>query len=118
MNIQQSLVFTIAEKLALVSAINSVIVADDLIHQAELTLLNQLMLRIDFDTNFILQARSITDEQRLLIVKSLSEDKKKVLAEILDEVANSDGFVHEKEMELILGICTAMGVCTEVQSSL
>lgn len=114
MNTQQSLVFTIAEKLALVNAINSVIVADSLIHKAELAILNQLMHRIDFDSNFILQARNLTDEQRLLIVKDMSEEKKKALAEILDEVANSDGFVHEKEMELILGICTAMGICKEV----
>lgn len=117
MNTQQSLVFTIAEKLALVNAINSVIVADKLIHKAELAILNQLMQRIDFDTNFIVQARNITDEQRLLIVKGMSEDKKKALAEILDEVAKADGFVHEKEMELILGICAAMGICMEVRAT-
>lgn len=116
MNTQQPLVFTIAEKLALVNAINSVIVADELIHKAELSLLHQLMRRIDFDSNFILQARNITDEQRLLIVKSMSNAKKKALAEILDEVANSDGYFHEKEMKLILGICTAMGICTEAET--
>lgn len=114
MNTSESLVFTIAEKLALVNAINSVIVADELIHKAELAIMNKLMQRIDFDSNFILQARNITDEQRLLIVKGMPEDKKKALAEILDEVANSDGFVHEKEMELILGICSAMDICKEV----
>ncbi len=116
MNIHQSMAFTIAEKLALVNAINSVIVADNLIHKAELTLLNELMHRIDFDSNFISQARSITEEQRLFIVKGMPEAKKKALAEILDEVANSDGYVHEKEMELILGICSAMGICNEVQT--
>lgn len=110
----QSLAFNIAEKLALVNAIDSVIVADEFIHKAELAVMNQLMQRIDFDSNFIIQARNITDEQRLLIIKGMSEDKKKALAQILNEVANSDGFFHEKEMELILRICTAMGICKEV----
>lgn len=114
----QSLVFTIAEKLAMVNAINSVIVADEFVHKAELAVMNQLMQRIDFDSNFIVQARNITDEQRLLIVKGMSEEKKKALAEILDEVANADGFFHEKEMELILSICTAMGICREVHTKL
>ncbi len=110
----QSLVFNIAEKLALVNAINSVIVADKLIHKAELVVMNQLMQRIDFDSNFIIQARNISDEQGLLIIKAMPADKKMALAKILDEVANADGFFHEKEMELILRICTAMGICKEL----
>ncbi|MFK7814049.1 MAG: TerB family tellurite resistance protein [Maribacter sp.] len=114
--INPSTQFSIAEKLALVNAINSVIIADDCIHKGELTILSQLMKRIDFDSNFILQARNITDEQRLLIVKNMPEDKKKVLIEILDEVANSDGHVHEKESELMLSLSSAMGISLEIQS--
>ena len=114
MNAPTPMAFTIAEKLALVNAINSVIVADELIHKAELAIFNQLMQRLDFDTNFILQARNLTDEQCLIIVKDMSEDKKIALAKILDEVANSDGFVHEKEMEIILDICSAMDISREV----
>lgn len=110
----QTLAFNIAEKLALVNAIDSVIVADEFIHKAELIIMNQLMQSIDFDSNFIIQARNLPDEQCLLIMKGMSEDKKKALAQILNEVANSDGFFHEKEMELILSICTAMGICKEV----
>lgn len=110
----QSLAFNIAEKLAFVHAINSVIVADEFIHKAELSVMNQLMQRIGFDSNFIAQARTITVEQRLLIINGMSKDKKKALAEILNEVAISDGFFHKKEMELILGITTAMGICKEM----
>lgn len=106
--------FTLAEKLALVNAIDSVIIADKLVHQAELVVMNQLMQRIDFDSNFIVQARSITDEQRLLILKGMPEKKKRALASILDEVAEADGYVHEKEVELISSICSAMGICEEL----
>ena len=109
-----SLAFNIAEKLAFVNAINSVIVADEFIHKAELGIMNQLMQRIDFDSNFIVQARNISDEQRLLIINKMPKDKKEALSEILDEVAISDGIYHEKEMELILGICTAMGICKDM----
>lgn len=110
----QSVAFNIAEKLAFVNAINSVIVADEFIHKAELGVMNQLMQRIGFDSNFIVQARTITDEQRLLIINGMSKDKKKALAEILNEVAISDGFFHQKEMKLIVDICTTMGICKEM----
>ncbi|MGF1558342.1 MAG: TerB family tellurite resistance protein [Flavobacteriaceae bacterium] len=109
-----TVMFNIAEKLALVNAIDSVIVADKHIHQAELNIFNQLMQRIDFDSNFIVQARNISKEQGLLILKRMPEEKKKAMAEILDEVANADGFFHEKEMDLILGICEAVGICYEI----
>lgn len=110
----QTIVFNIAEKLALVNAIDSVIVADNYIHKAELTLFNQLMQRIDFDSNFIVQARNISHTQGISILKNMPKDKKKAIAEILDEVAKVDGFVHEKETTLILEICAAIGICPQV----
>ena len=110
--------FSLAEKLAIVQAIDSVILADGTVHKGEINVLSKLMYRIDFDSNFIVQARNISDEQRSSIVKGMSEDKKKALAEILDEVAKADGFVHKKEIALILDICAAMGICMKVHSAL
>lgn len=110
----QTIAFNLAEKLALVNAIDSVIVADEYIHEAELTLFSQLMKRIDFDSNFIIHARNITTEQSLTILKAMSEVKKNTVAEILNEVAKVDGFVHKKEVALILGICEAVGIRREV----
>lgn len=102
--------FNIAEKLAIVMAIDSIIVADGLIHNGEIDHLSKLMGRIDFDSNFIVYARNITPEQGMKILKGMSHEKKIALAGILEEVANSDGFVHKKETALIVRITAAMGI--------
>lgn len=102
--------FTVAEKLALVNAIESVIHADELIHQGELNILGHLMQRIDFDSNFIVQARNIELRQGLSILNAMNDTKKKTLTGILKEVAKSDGFVHEKETALIANISSFIGV--------
>ncbi len=98
--------FSIAEKLALVNAIDSVIVADQSIHPAELHFLNQLMNRLDFDSNFIIQARNVPQNHVRSIIMRMPEPKKTALFAILDDVASADGFVHKKELEVIMGIST------------
>jgi len=82
--------FSLAEKLAIVQALDS------------------------FDSNFIVQARIVPKNQGLSILKEMTVEKKKALAIILDEVANSDGHFHEKEMELILNIFTATDIYKEI----
>jgi uncharacterized tellurite resistance protein B-like protein len=67
------------------------------------------MHRIEFDSNFILQARNITHEQAKLILRDMTYEKKKGLAAILDEIAISDGFVHEKETALMTEIYAFIG---------
>jgi uncharacterized tellurite resistance protein B-like protein len=105
--------YSLAEKLAIVQVIDSVILVDGAVHKGEIDVLSQLMSRIDFDSNFILQARNLPPEQGLLILKGMPEKKKQSLALILDEVANSDGHFHKKEMKLILDICSASGIHKE-----
>lgn len=107
--------FTLAEKLAIVHAVDSVIIADGTVHNGELTALGQLMHHIEFDSNFILQARNIAKEQAKLILRDMTYGKKKVLATILDEIAISDGFVHEKETALMTEIFTFIGFGQEVK---
>ncbi|MBD1261489.1 TerB family tellurite resistance protein [Maribacter polysiphoniae] len=102
--------FTIAEKLAIVHAMDSVILADGTVHKGELDALGEMMPRIEFDSNFILQARNIAQEQAKLILRDMSEDKKLELVSILDEIAISDGFVHQKESDLLLEIYSFIGI--------
>ncbi|PHQ62135.1 MAG: hypothetical protein COC08_01880, partial [Maribacter sp.] len=90
--------------------IDSVILVDGQVHKGEINIMGELMKRIDFDSNFIMQARNIGEEQGLSILNNMPQDKKKNLTMILDEVAISDGFVHEKEIALISSICSAMGL--------
>ncbi len=102
--------FSLAEKLAVVQALDALILADGKVHNEEINTLSDLMYRIDFDSNFIVQARNISSEQCALILKAMPKHKKKALAEILEELAISDGFVHEKEADLISNILANLGM--------
>jgi|GEM_PF-920641 len=102
--------FSLVEKFAIVQAVDSVIVADGTIHKGEINALSQLMRRIDFETNFILQARNMSHDQGRLILREMSFEKKETLVNILQEIAVSDGFVHEKESDLMATIFSYIGV--------
>ncbi|MDF4221014.1 MULTISPECIES: TerB family tellurite resistance protein [Maribacter] len=102
--------FDIPEKLAIVHLIDSVIVADGEVHNGEINALSRLMPIIDFDSNFLIQARTIDIDQSVHILKDMSESKKSKLAEILEEVAISDGYIHEKESVVIRHVFSQIGL--------
>ncbi|TVZ16479.1 TerB family tellurite resistance protein [Maribacter sp. MAR_2009_72] len=102
--------FDLSEKLAIVNVIDAVIVADGKIHKGEINALSRLMSIIDFDSNFLIQARTIDTAQSVVILKKMSQDKKNNLAQILEDVALADGFIHEKENDLINYIYNAIGM--------
>jgi len=102
--------FNLAEKLGIVKMIDSVIYADGVVHQGEIGFMGELMKTMDFDSNFILQARNIVNSQSLILLSNMTDEKKQALATILEEVAISDGFKHEKELELLQKIFAVIGV--------
>lgn len=102
--------FNLAEKLAIVRVIDSVIIADGIIHKGEITVLSQLMHKLDFDSSFLIQCRNLEHHQGTLIMKSMSLDKKKNVKEILEKVAIADGFVHLKEKDLLLKVYSQIGL--------
>ncbi|PKA98697.1 hypothetical protein B0O79_2385 [Flavobacteriaceae bacterium MAR_2009_75] len=104
----QTAAFTLAEKLAMVHAVNAVILADGHVHEGEINALTQLMQHIDFDSNFIMQARNIDSEQAILILKKMSQEKKVNLESILEMTAISDGFKHTSEIDLMTYIFRSM----------
>ncbi|MGJ8735358.1 TerB family tellurite resistance protein [Zobellia laminariae] len=105
---EEKIAFTLAEKLAIVHVINSVILADGHVHDREITALTQLMKEIDFDSNFIMQARNIDGEQAISILKKMTPENKKNLESILERTAISDGFKHTKESSLMAYIFESM----------
>ena len=109
--------FTLAEKLAIVQAVDSVILADGTVHKGEITALHKLMNRLDFDSNFILQARNVDPENGRLILRDMPNDKKEALATILEEMALADGFVHEKEAALISKIFSFVRIGPEFRAA-
>jgi len=104
------IILTLEEKLAIVHAINSVILIDGHVRKGEVNIMGQLMYHLDFDSNFILQARNIESEQVIQILEKMPLEKKKGLVEILEIVAISDGFVHIKEKGLMHHIFNDMGI--------
>lgn len=102
--------FNLAEKLAIVKVIDSVIHADGIVHNGEIDILSKLMYIIDFDSNFLIYSRNIDIEQGTLIMNSMPIDKKKKVKEILEQVAISDGFVHEKEKQLLSKLYSSIGI--------
>lgn len=105
--------FSITEKLAIVQAVDAIILVDGIVHKDEIDALGKLMRRIDFDTNSIMQARNLSANQVKLILKDMSSKKKKALVEILNEMAKADGFFHKKELEFIVNFCIATGIKNE-----
>jgi len=94
----------------MVQIIDAVILADGRVHKGEIIVLGQLMELLDFDSNFLVQARSIETAQSVSILKTMSQDKKMHLAQVLEDVALSDGFVHEKEKNVMNHVFSAIGV--------
>ncbi|WP_405399678.1 hypothetical protein [Maribacter sp. Asnod2-G09] len=90
--------FTKEEKLALVKMVDYVILADSKVDPAEMRYLTQLMDRFTFDSFFVGQARNLNKDKAFKILNQMSLPKKKEVAKLLDEVAISDGFVHDKEL--------------------
>jgi len=101
-----SMEFTREEKLAVVKMVDYVLLADSKVDPTEMNLLTQLMERFSFDSFFIGQARNLNKEKAFKTLRLMSLSKKKTLAQLLDEVAISDGFIHEKE---IIKITEALG---------
>ena len=106
--------FTRGEKLALVKMVDYVILADSKVDPSEMDLLTQLMDRFSFDAFLIGQARNLKKIEALKILAKMSLEKKKILANLLEEVAISDGFVHEKEVLKIMEALDHMGISREL----
>lgn len=102
--------FNLAEKLAIVKAIDEVILVDGRVSYGEVTLLNQILQVLKFDRKLIDEARDITAKESLSILRDMGNSKKHALAVILQEIAAADGLVDERELELMNKIFSEVGI--------
>lgn len=93
--------FDISEKLAIVKVIDALIHADGVVHNGEINAFGKLMEVLDFDANFLIQARFLETEQSISMIRNFSNEKKELLENIMDQVSKADGFVHQKEIEMM-----------------
>lgn len=105
--------FNLAEKIAIVKAIDEVILADGHATASELVFLSQLMNILKFDSDLIEEARKTTGNQGLSIIKAMPENKKNTFIVLLQEMAKADGKVDDLEIDLIQRIISYIGVHME-----
>ena len=105
--------FNLAEKLAIVKDIDRLILADGKVAEGEMIYLGQLMKLLNFDSNFVEEARKFNFKQAHSILKNLSEPKKHSLAIILHEMAYADGEMDRKELKMLFTAFEKIGVKIE-----
>ena len=102
--------FSTVEKMAIIKAIDEVILVDGHIRNSEVQFLEELMRLLKFDYNHITEAREITAVEAMSVLKDMSNKKKKAMAVLLREMANSDGEFSDREYELVLNLLLEAGV--------
>lgn len=102
------------EKLAFVKMVDSIINADEVIHDAEIEIMSQFMQRFEFDNAFIAEAKNQNMDDCLPILISLPTEKKSIIIKMLNVVAISDGFIHKKELAMIQDYCRKIGLCKKI----
>jgi uncharacterized tellurite resistance protein B-like protein len=102
--------YNLAEKLAIVKAIDEVILADGRVSKSEIDFLTQLMQILQFDRVLIEEARKITAKECMHVLKGMPENKKHALGVMLSEMANADGQFSEDEYRLIFNILLEAGI--------
>ncbi|WP_445383259.1 TerB family tellurite resistance protein [Robiginitalea sp. IMCC43444] len=102
--------FNLAEKLAIIKAIDEVLTIDDRIYEGEVFFIRQLSSILKIEMDMIREARKIDATQAMGILRALPEHKKNTLARLLNEAANADGKVAEQEIRLIYRILSDIGV--------
>lgn len=102
--------FNLAEKLAIVKAIDEVILADGKIDDGELAYLAQLITILEFDVALVQEARQLNVTEAKRILRGMTDIKKHALAIMLNEMASADGNVDESEMLVIVAVFHAAGI--------
>jgi uncharacterized tellurite resistance protein B-like protein len=102
--------FNLAEKLAIIKALDEVILADGNVKAGEVRIIDKLTLVLGFPREYIQEARRVDARECMSILKAMPASKKHALTVLLSEVANADGSVDDRELKLITGILEAAGI--------
>ncbi|CAL65931.1 TerB family tellurite resistance protein [Christiangramia forsetii] len=105
--------FNLAEKLAIVKAIDRVILADNKVANAEMAYLGQLMELLNFDSDFVEEARKFNVKQANGILENMGTAKKHSLAIILHEMAYADGEMDKEEIKVLFTVFENAGIKIE-----
>ncbi len=96
------------EKLAVVKAIAETIELDKKYKVGELMYLDELMKTLDFDMQFVEEARDLSSLKAVSTLRSMSEEKKKALIIMIDKMTEADGTVHKKETDFVVNLVSIL----------
>ena len=96
------------EKLAVVKAIAETIELDRKYKVGELMYLDELMKTLDFDMQFVEEARELSSLRAVSTLRSMSEEKKKALIIMIDKMTEADGTVHKKETDFVVNLVSIL----------
>ncbi|MBC2838566.1 TerB family tellurite resistance protein [Robiginitalea sp. SC105] len=105
--------FNLMEKLAVLKTIDEVIQLDNEVKEGEVKFMNRLSEKLEFEPGLIEEARRTDPAEALGVLRAMPREQKQVLARLLNEAANSDGDVDEREIQFIYRVLTAAGIRLE-----
>lgn len=101
--------FDRAEKLAVVKALAETIDLDERYKVGELVYLDQLMNTLDFDARFVEESKRLDSEEAVTTLKGMSDEKKKALIIMINEMIEADGTVHKRETNFLVNLLSTLG---------
>lgn len=101
--------FTHLEKLAVLKAIDEVMMADNFADIGEVAYLAQIINKFDFEIQIMNEARKMKSSLATSILREMNKEKKVILYFIMREMAEADGETDADELEVILNILQISG---------
>ena len=93
--------FTTIEKYAIIKALTHIMNADGVIHPKEEEYMNQIYNKFSITINDLEDISNIDDIQTKNIINGLSKGNKNKAEMLFIRMAEIDGFIHPKELEII-----------------
>lgn len=96
--------FTKAEQHAIVSILISIMEADGVIHPNEISFLNKVLEKFSITEAELVEIPSYDSGVTKYSLMSLSEENRELVRQLFVGMANCDGFIHPREIEIINSI--------------
>lgn len=108
------MIFNLMEKLAVVKAVDEVIQIDEEVKKGEEKFMERLSETLNFDSDLLAEARRVEAAEALAVLRAMPDPQKQALARLLNEAANSDGEVDEREIRFIFRVFMAAGIEVDI----
>lgn len=102
--------FSDQEKIALLSLLIEMANADTKIAYEEMITLNLICRRLEINHNSFVVAMGLKCEHAIEVLKTMSDDKKLQLANMMIEIIDSDNQVDDNEIALLNHACSKIGI--------